>query len=120
MIMGERKEIGDTPGFRFRTERDCSKYQATDNADSTEPGEPVCGNPFSHALHCSMERSRKGNRYGRSGISDLARTSVLRGIFTMRSSGPQLAVCGSLSVTEVMSVPIMAKSPLSSSQMSGQ
>ena len=57
----------------------------------------------------------------RSGMSRLAFTRRLRGRRTIRSSGPQPAVGGSFGRTaSVMSMPITAKSPLSSSQMSGQ
>jgi len=53
-------------------------------------------------------------------MSDLARTSVFRGMRTMRSSGPQPAVGGSIPAASVMSAPITAKSPSASSKMSGQ
>ena len=54
-------------------------------------------------------------------MSGLARTSVLRGIQTMRSSGPHPTVGGRWAmVSPVMSLPITAKSPVTSSRMSGQ
>ena len=53
-------------------------------------------------------------------MSRLAFTSRLRGRRTIRSSRPQPAVGGNFGIAAaVMSIPIMAKSPLSSSQMSG-
>jgi len=59
--------------------------------------------------------------YTVSGMSGLARTNVFLGIFTIRSSGPQLAVAGiRASAMAVMSGPMTAKSPPSSSQISGQ
>lgn len=57
--------------------------------------------------------------YTASGMSAFASTSVFRGILTIRSSGPQLADGGSGSATSEMSVPMTAKSPPSSSQISG-
>jgi hypothetical protein len=55
-----------------------------------------------------------------SGMSGLAPTSVLRGITMILSSGPQLAPGGNWPmVSEVTSFPIMAKSPVSSSKISG-
>ena len=54
------------------------------------------------------------------GISDLARTSSARGIFTIRSCGAQPAEAGNWLAKAVMSVPMMAKSPSTNSQMSGQ
>jgi len=54
-------------------------------------------------------------------MSRFASTSRLRGMRTIRSSGPHPAVAGSLDfAASVMSMPIMAKSPFESSQMSGQ
>ncbi len=48
-------------------------------------------------------------------------TNTVRGNRTIRSSGPQPAVIGSFArAASVMSMPMMAKSPSSSSQMSGQ
>lgn len=55
------------------------------------------------------------------GMSDFASTRIRRGTRTMRSSGPQPAVAGRRSLAaSVISIPMMAKSPSSSSQMSGQ
>ena len=54
-------------------------------------------------------------------MARLAFTNRFRGRRTIRSSGPQPAVGGSLVIAaSVMSMPITAKSPLASSQMSGQ
>lgn len=54
-------------------------------------------------------------------MSCLAFTRRLRGKRTIRSSGPQPAVGGNFALASVvMSMPMTAKSPLSSSQMSGQ
>jgi len=96
------------------------KNQAGDYAEGAYCIEPICGDPFSHACNRSTGNRQKRNRYGLSGISDFARTNVFLGILTIRSSGPQLADGGNLLAADVMSVPITAKSPLSSSQISGQ
>ncbi|MBL9185839.1 MAG: hypothetical protein JNK23_00030 [Opitutaceae bacterium] len=56
-----------------------------------------------------------------SGMSGFANTKVLRGIQTIRSSGPQPTVAGKRAKARaVMSMPMTAKSPDSSSRMSGQ
>jgi hypothetical protein len=55
------------------------------------------------------------------GISRLAPINKFRGIKMIRSSGPQPAVAGSLAIaSDVISMPIIAKSPLFSSKISGQ
>jgi DNA-binding XRE family transcriptional regulator len=54
-------------------------------------------------------------------MSRLAFINRLRGRRTIRSSWPQPAVSGNFGIADaVMSMPMAAKSPLSSSQMSGQ
>src|ERR1700749_889186 len=59
-------------------------------------------------------------RYHAEGMSDFAPTKRLRGMNTIFSSGPHPAVSGSESIrVGVTSMPIMAKSPDSNSQMSG-
>ncbi len=56
-----------------------------------------------------------------SGMSRLAFTKRFRGRHTIRSSGSQPAVGGNFTIADaVMSMPIMAKSPFASFQMSGQ
>jgi hypothetical protein len=55
------------------------------------------------------------------GMSFLAPVNISRGITTIRSSTPQVAVWGSRFVNaSVMSHPMIAKSPFINSQMSGQ
>src|SRR4051794_15260334 len=65
--------------------------------------------------------AQTSNGYTWLGMSDLAMTNVFRGIFMIRSSGPQLAVWGNWpAARSVMSKPMMAKSPEANSNMSGQ
>lgn len=55
------------------------------------------------------------------GMSAFASTRMRRGTRTTRSSGPQPAEGGmTVCAWSVMSMPMMAKSPSASSQMSGQ
>jgi len=59
--------------------------------------------------------------YTVSGISGFAKTSVLRGIQTIRSSGPHPTVGGKCAIPRaVMSIPMTAKSPDSNARISGQ
>lgn len=80
--------------------------------------------PIGHSLYHlqgSMDKGLGRAPYDLSGISFFASTNVFRGIQTTRSSGPHPAEAGRFGMASpVMSRPMTAKSPESSSKISGQ
>ena len=98
-----------------RTKGYGGKPQTADDTCGAQRIEPVGGKPIPEFHAAILPQNQI-----RSGMSPLAFTRRLCGRRTIGSSGPQPAVGGSNGLAAlVMSMPMMAKSPFSSSQMSG-
>ena len=125
MLPGQREVVPQFTRPGLPAQGGDGQPDAAENPEGLDEVEPVLIEPEQESRHpCDIPRARlpaKRGNYTEEGMSPRAITSVRRGTRTMRSPGPQPASAGNEPAAEaVMSEPMMAKSPVASSKMSGQ